>query len=94
MHGHSLFRSLVDILIQLLQALHTEVLDPLFVLLAIALELPEDYFTKIHQYSEKSEVRMIYSSPILLMFKPMHFEGPSQIHEIFQVFFGGEQVVR
>ncbi|KAJ3926797.1 MAG: hypothetical protein NXY57DRAFT_1042964 [Lentinula lateritia] len=59
-HGHSLFRSLVDILIWLLQALHTEVLDPLFVLLAIALELPEDYFTKIHQYSEKSEDHLRY----------------------------------
>jgi hypothetical protein len=40
------------------QALHTEVLDPLFVLLAVALELPEDYFTKIHQYPVKSEVRL------------------------------------
>jgi hypothetical protein len=28
--------------------LHTEVLDKLHVLLAIALELPEDYFLKIH----------------------------------------------
>ncbi|KAJ3932959.1 MAG: Clavaminate synthase-like protein [Lentinula lateritia] len=37
-----------------------EVLDPLFVLLAIALELPEDYFTKIHQYSEKSEDHLRY----------------------------------
>ncbi|KAJ3756714.1 Clavaminate synthase-like protein [Lentinula raphanica] len=42
------------------RALHTEVLDPLFVLLAIALELPEDYFTKIHQYSEKSEDHLRY----------------------------------
>ncbi|EEB88551.1 hypothetical protein MPER_13554 [Moniliophthora perniciosa FA553] len=31
------------------RSLHSEVLDPLFVLLAIALELPEDYFTKLHQ---------------------------------------------
>lgn len=38
------------------QALHSEVLDPLLVLLAIALELPEDYFTKLHQYQVKSEV--------------------------------------
>ncbi|KAJ7581157.1 Clavaminate synthase-like protein [Mycena floridula] len=34
---------------------HSQILDPLFVLLAIALELPEDYFTKIHQYQLKSE---------------------------------------
>lgn len=43
-----------------MQALHTEVLDPLFVLLAIALELPEDYFTKIHQYQVKSEVLTLF----------------------------------
>ncbi|KAJ6621477.1 Clavaminate synthase-like protein [Mycena sp. CBHHK59/15] len=42
------------------RALHTEVLDPLFVLLAIALELPEDYFTNIHQYSVKSEDHLRY----------------------------------
>jgi hypothetical protein len=30
------------------QLLHSEVLDKLHVLLAIALELPEDYFLKIH----------------------------------------------
>lgn len=39
------------------QSLHTEVLDPLHVLLAIALELPEDYFTNLHKYEQKSEVR-------------------------------------
>lgn len=38
------------------QSLHTEVLDPLHVLLAIALELPEDYLTNIHKYEQKSEV--------------------------------------
>ncbi|KAK0505211.1 Clavaminate synthase-like protein [Armillaria luteobubalina] len=42
------------------QSLHTEVLDPLFVLLAIALELPEDYFTKIHKYEVKSEDHLRY----------------------------------
>ncbi|CAK5261903.1 unnamed protein product [Mycena citricolor] len=42
------------------RALHTEVLDPLFVLLAIALELPEDYFTKLHQYPVKSEDHLRY----------------------------------
>ena len=36
--------------------MHSEVLDPLHVLLAIALELPEDYFTNIHKYDVKSEV--------------------------------------
>jgi isopenicillin N synthase-like dioxygenase len=39
-----------------LQDLHSKVLDPLFVLLAIVLELPEDRFTRIHQYPVKSEV--------------------------------------
>jgi len=42
------------------RALQSEVLDPLFVLLAIALELPEDYFTKIHRYGEKSEDHLRY----------------------------------
>jgi len=42
------------------RALHSEVLDPLFVLLAIALELPEDYFTNIHKYEEKSEDHLRY----------------------------------
>ncbi|EPQ56027.1 Clavaminate synthase-like protein [Gloeophyllum trabeum ATCC 11539] len=42
------------------RALHTEVLDPLFVLLAIALELPEDYFTNIHRYEDKSEDHLRY----------------------------------
>lgn len=46
-------------LIKLPQSLHTEVLDPLHVLLAIALELPEDYFTNLHKYEQKSEVRPI-----------------------------------
>ncbi|KIY65621.1 Clavaminate synthase-like protein [Cylindrobasidium torrendii FP15055 ss-10] len=40
--------------------LHKHVLDPLFVLLAIALELPEDTFTKIHQYPVKSEDHLRY----------------------------------
>ncbi|KAJ3491926.1 hypothetical protein NLI96_g378 [Meripilus lineatus] len=42
------------------RSLHTEVLDPLHILLAIALELPEDYFTKIHQYDIKSEDHLRY----------------------------------
>ncbi|KIP06265.1 hypothetical protein PHLGIDRAFT_128393 [Phlebiopsis gigantea 11061_1 CR5-6] len=42
------------------RSLHTEVLDPLHVLLAIALELPEDYFTNIHKYDVKSEDHLRY----------------------------------
>ncbi|KAF9074173.1 hypothetical protein BDP27DRAFT_1317421 [Rhodocollybia butyracea] len=42
------------------RSLHSEVLDPLFVLLALALQLPEDYFTNIHQYSLKSEDHLRY----------------------------------
>ncbi|KAG7443273.1 flavonol synthase [Guyanagaster necrorhizus] len=42
------------------KSLHSEVLDPLFVLLAIALELPEDVFTNIHKYEEKSEDHLRY----------------------------------
>ncbi|KAK0223545.1 Clavaminate synthase-like protein [Armillaria fumosa] len=42
------------------RSLHIDVLDPLYVLLAIALELPEDYFTKIHQYAVKSEDHLRY----------------------------------
>ncbi|KAI0649535.1 Clavaminate synthase-like protein [Trametes meyenii] len=42
------------------RSLHTEVLDRLHVLLAIALELPEDYFTNIHKYDVKSEDHLRY----------------------------------
>ncbi|KAK0216261.1 Clavaminate synthase-like protein [Armillaria fumosa] len=42
------------------RSLHSEVLDPLFVLLAIALDLPEDTFTNIHRYEEKSEDHLRY----------------------------------
>ena len=52
------------ILTEFLQSLHTEVLDPLHVLLAIALELPEDYFTNIHKYEIKSEVGNNLSSNV------------------------------
>ena len=41
------------------RALHSEVLDRLHVLLAIALELPEDYFLNLHKYEIKSEVRRL-----------------------------------
>lgn len=47
------------------KSLHSEVLDPLFVLLAIALELPEDYFTNLHQYPVKSEVGDKHSSSVV-----------------------------
>ncbi|KAI0921350.1 hypothetical protein AcW2_006346 [Taiwanofungus camphoratus] len=42
------------------RSLHSEVLDPLHILLAIALELPQDYFTNIHQYDVKSEDHLRY----------------------------------
>ena len=42
------------------QSLHTEVLNPLHVLLAIALELPEDRLTSIHDYTRKSEDHFRY----------------------------------
>ncbi|KAI0950665.1 hypothetical protein AcW1_007916 [Taiwanofungus camphoratus] len=42
------------------RALHTEVLNPLHVLLALALELPEDYFINIHKYDVKSEDHLRY----------------------------------
>ncbi|THH28770.1 hypothetical protein EUX98_g5421 [Antrodiella citrinella] len=42
------------------RSLHSEVLDRLHVLLAIALELPEDYFLKIHTYDIKSEDHLRY----------------------------------
>ncbi|KZT02258.1 Clavaminate synthase-like protein [Laetiporus sulphureus 93-53] len=42
------------------RSLHTEVLDPLHVILADALELPEDYFLNIHKYDKKSEDHLRY----------------------------------
>ncbi|KAK4689634.1 hypothetical protein P7C73_g492, partial [Tremellales sp. Uapishka_1] len=42
------------------RSLHTEVLDPLHVLFAIALELPEDYFTNLHKYEDLSEDHLRY----------------------------------
>jgi len=42
------------------RSLHSEILDPLHVLLAVALELPEDYFTNIHRYDVKSEDHLRY----------------------------------
>ncbi|KAH9957691.1 Clavaminate synthase-like protein [Russula dissimulans] len=40
--------------------LHSQVLDPLHTLLAVALELPEDYFRNIHNYDVKSEDHLRY----------------------------------
>ena len=40
--------------------LHSEVLDQIHTLLAIALELPEDYFRNIHKYEVKSEDHLRY----------------------------------
>jgi len=42
------------------KSLYTEVLVPLHALLSTALELPEDYFQKIHNYDEKSEDHLRY----------------------------------
>ncbi|GJE89812.1 Clavaminate synthase-like protein [Phanerochaete sordida] len=42
------------------RSLHTEVLDPLHTLLALALELPEDHFRNIHTYARKSEDHLRY----------------------------------
>lgn len=41
------------------QDLQTKVVEPLLTLVAIALELPENYLRNIHQYEVKSEVRRI-----------------------------------
>ena len=43
-----------------IQSLHDKVLDPLHTLLAIALELPEDYFVNLHQYKNSSEDHLRY----------------------------------
>ncbi|KAH9055354.1 Clavaminate synthase-like protein [Lactarius vividus] len=45
---------------QFARLLHSKVLDPLHTLLAIALELPEDYFCNIHKYEVKSEDHLRY----------------------------------
>jgi hypothetical protein len=36
--------------------MHSNILVPLLTLLAIALELPDEYFINLHKYEEKSEV--------------------------------------
>ncbi|KIY52172.1 Clavaminate synthase-like protein [Fistulina hepatica ATCC 64428] len=60
-HNHpDLVAHRIDEVEQFARDLHSEVLDPLHVLLAIALELPEDYFTKLHKYEVKSEDHLRY----------------------------------
>ncbi|WRT68701.1 uncharacterized protein IL334_005681 [Kwoniella shivajii] len=45
---------------QFAKSLHTNVLDPLHTLIAIALELPEDFFTNLHKYENPSEDHLRY----------------------------------
>lgn len=67
----------------LVQSLHTEVLEPLYVLLAIALELPEDYFNNLHRYDVKSEVSAtLRFSYLSLTYVSL---GSLTIHEVHQV---------
>ncbi|ODN83498.1 hypothetical protein L202_01632 [Cryptococcus amylolentus CBS 6039] len=42
------------------RSLHTNVLDPLHILIALALELPEDFFTNLHKYEQQSEDHLRY----------------------------------
>ncbi|WWC90403.1 uncharacterized protein L201_005338 [Kwoniella dendrophila CBS 6074] len=56
------------------RSLHTNVLDPLHALIAIALELPEDYFINLHKYENPSEDHLRY-----MMYR--HFT-PEQIEQI------------
>ncbi|WVQ95241.1 hypothetical protein IAU59_002336 [Kwoniella sp. CBS 9459] len=42
------------------RSLHTKVLDPLHQLIALALELPEDFFTNLHKYENPSEDHLRY----------------------------------
>jgi hypothetical protein len=62
----SSLRSSVSLTVYLYD-LHSKVLDPLFVLLAIVLELPEERFTRIHQYPVKSEVWSALNAVFLLL---------------------------
>lgn len=42
------------------RSLHDKVLDPLFDLVSIALELPQDFFRNLHKYETKSEDHLRY----------------------------------
>ncbi|WVR09331.1 hypothetical protein IAU60_006397 [Kwoniella sp. DSM 27419] len=59
---------------QFAKSLHTNVLDPLHTLIAIALELPEDYFTNLHKYANPSEDHLRY-----MMYRRF---TPSQLDQI------------
>ncbi|KAH8984782.1 Clavaminate synthase-like protein [Lactarius hatsudake] len=60
-HNHpQLIRNNIEEIEQFARLLHSEVLDPLHTLLAIALELPEDFFRNTHKYEVKSEDHLRY----------------------------------
>ncbi|KAJ7679466.1 Clavaminate synthase-like protein [Mycena polygramma] len=50
---------------QFVRDLQAKVVEPLLTLVAIALELPEDYLRKIHQYEVKSEDHIRHVSPYM-----------------------------
>ncbi|KAJ7168895.1 Clavaminate synthase-like protein [Mycena filopes] len=45
---------------QFVRDIHAKIVQPLLTLVAIALELPEDYLTKLHEYDVKSEDHIRY----------------------------------
>lgn len=57
---HEIIQQNIEEIEEFARSLHSEVLDRLYVLLAIALELPEDHFSKIHQYQVKGEDHLRY----------------------------------
>ncbi|KAI9452349.1 Clavaminate synthase-like protein [Lactarius psammicola] len=60
-HNHpQLVQNNIEEIEQFARLLHSEVLDPLHTLLAIALELPSDYSRGMHKYSVKSEDHLRY----------------------------------
>ncbi|KAH8985547.1 Clavaminate synthase-like protein [Lactarius akahatsu] len=60
-HNHpQLIRNNIEEIEQFARLLHSEVLDPLHTLLAIALELPEDFFRNTHKHEVKSEDHLRY----------------------------------
>ncbi|KAJ7606094.1 Clavaminate synthase-like protein [Roridomyces roridus] len=61
-HGHhpAVITEKLEEVEEFARSLHAEILDPLYVLLSIALELPEDYFTSMHSYELRSEDHLRY----------------------------------
>ncbi|KAH9014763.1 Clavaminate synthase-like protein [Lactarius pseudohatsudake] len=60
-HNHpALIQNNIEEIELFARLLHSEVLDPLHTLLAIALELPEDFFRNTHKYEVKSEDHLRY----------------------------------